>query len=189
MLNGTSRAGYAADVSGQAEGLGYVGVVAGNAPATATSTVYFRAGSARRPSGWRRTCWFTEVRPSGSGALATAAPAGAEVVLVLGTSRARGTAVAGRPAIGVRIPQYGGTWDEILAMASRAEALGFDGLWVNDHLQSPGRITDEPAFDALATLAALARPHPPGAPRHGGAVGVVPAPGRRRQDAHDHRRA
>lgn len=63
---------------------------------------------------------------------------------------------AGRPSIGVRIPQYGGSWSEILEMASRAEALGFDGLWANDHLQSPGRLTDEPAFDALATLAALA---------------------------------
>ena len=40
--------------------------------------------------------------------------------------------------------------------ALRAERLGFGALWVNDHLQSPGRIKDEPAFDALATLAAIA---------------------------------
>ncbi len=32
VLNGTSKAGYAADVAGQAEGLGYTGVVTGNAP-------------------------------------------------------------------------------------------------------------------------------------------------------------
>lgn len=64
--------------------------------------------------------------------------------------------MAGGPTIGVRVPQYGSTWDEILEMARRAEALGFDGVWVNDHLQSPGRVKDEPAFDALTTLAALA---------------------------------
>ncbi len=40
--------------------------------------------------------------------------------------------------------------------ALRAERLGFDALWANDHLQSPGRRKDEPAFDALTTLAALA---------------------------------
>ena len=41
-------------------------------------------------------------------------------------------------------------------MARRAEDLGFDGLWVNDHMQSPGREKDEPTFDALTTLTALA---------------------------------
>ena len=64
--------------------------------------------------------------------------------------------MAGRPAVGVRIPQYGAGWDEVRTAALTAEALGFDGVWVNDHLQSPGRLTHEPAFDALATLAALA---------------------------------
>lgn len=64
--------------------------------------------------------------------------------------------MAGRPAVGVRIPQYGATWDEVRSAAQAAESLGFDGVWVNDHLQSPGRLKDEPAFDALATLAALA---------------------------------
>ena len=60
------------------------------------------------------------------------------------------------PAIGVRVPQYGSTWDGIRAFALRAERRGFDGLWVNDHLQSPGRVKGEPAFDALVTLSALA---------------------------------
>lgn len=62
----------------------------------------------------------------------------------------------GGPIIGVRVAQYGSSWEELLALALRAERLGFDGLWVNDHLQSPGRIKGEPAFDALSTLAALA---------------------------------
>lgn len=60
------------------------------------------------------------------------------------------------PAIGVRIPQYGSDWPTIRDAALRAERLGFASLWVNDHLQSPGRRRDEPAFDALTTLAALA---------------------------------
>jgi benzoate-CoA ligase len=64
--------------------------------------------------------------------------------------------MSARPAVGVRIPQYGSTWPEVRDFALRAEGLGFDALWVNDHLQSPGRAKAEPAFDAFATLAALA---------------------------------
>ncbi|MGD9696486.1 MAG: LLM class flavin-dependent oxidoreductase [Thermoleophilia bacterium] len=60
------------------------------------------------------------------------------------------------PRIGVRIPQYGSGWGAVRDFAARAERLGFDGIWVNDHLQSPGRLKDEPAFDAFVTLAALA---------------------------------
>jgi benzoate-CoA ligase len=60
------------------------------------------------------------------------------------------------PLVGVRIPQYGSTWPQVRDFAVRAERLGFEGLWVNDHLQSPGRVKDEPAFDALTTLAAIA---------------------------------
>lgn len=58
--------------------------------------------------------------------------------------------------IGVRVPQYGSTWPELRDAALRTEALGFDGVWVNDHLQSPGRDKREPVFEALTTLAALA---------------------------------
>ena len=58
--------------------------------------------------------------------------------------------------IGVRIPQYGSTWPEISDTAVRIERLGFDGIWVNDHLQSPGRLSTESTFDGLTTLAALA---------------------------------
>ena len=60
------------------------------------------------------------------------------------------------PAIGVRIPQYGSDWPGVRGFALRAERLGFESLWVNDHLQSPGRMKSEPAFDALTTMAALA---------------------------------
>ncbi|MGD9572741.1 MAG: LLM class flavin-dependent oxidoreductase [Thermoleophilia bacterium] len=60
------------------------------------------------------------------------------------------------PAIGVRVPQYGADWATLRDGALQAERLGFDGVWVNDHLRSPGRMKDEPAFDAFTTLAALA---------------------------------
>lgn len=61
-----------------------------------------------------------------------------------------------RVRIGIRVPQYGSTWAEVRDAACRIERLGFDGIWVNDHLQSPGRNKREPTFDALTTLAALA---------------------------------
>ena len=60
------------------------------------------------------------------------------------------------PSIGVRIPQYGSTWPELRDFALRAERLGFASLWVNDHLQSPGRLKAEPTFDAMTTIAAVA---------------------------------
>jgi alkanesulfonate monooxygenase SsuD/methylene tetrahydromethanopterin reductase-like flavin-dependent oxidoreductase (luciferase family) len=60
------------------------------------------------------------------------------------------------PAVGLRIPQYGSSWPEIRDAALRIERLGFDSLWVNDHLQSPGRVKRDPTFDAFTTLAALA---------------------------------
>lgn len=60
------------------------------------------------------------------------------------------------PRIGIRVPQYGGSWDAIRAVAQLLDASGVDALWVNDHLQSPGRIKSDDTFDALTTLAALA---------------------------------
>lgn len=65
------------------------------------------------------------------------------------------TASIRRVRIGVRVPQYGSTWPELRDAACRIEQLGFDGIWVNDHLQSPGRLSGEPTFDALTTLSAL----------------------------------
>jgi alkanesulfonate monooxygenase SsuD/methylene tetrahydromethanopterin reductase-like flavin-dependent oxidoreductase (luciferase family) len=64
--------------------------------------------------------------------------------------------MADLPAIGLRVPQYGSSWDAIRDAALRIEALGFDSLWVNDHLQSPGRVKRDPTFDAFTTLAAIA---------------------------------
>jgi alkanesulfonate monooxygenase SsuD/methylene tetrahydromethanopterin reductase-like flavin-dependent oxidoreductase (luciferase family) len=59
--------------------------------------------------------------------------------------------------IGVRLPQYGSTWSEIRDTAIQCESLGFDGLWVNDHFQSPGRRKNDATFEALTTLAGVAQ--------------------------------
>ena len=66
--------------------------------------------------------------------------------------------MTGSPSIrvGLRLPQYATGWPALRDAACRAEELGFDGLWVNDHLWTPGRRHADPAFDALTTLAALA---------------------------------
>jgi len=59
--------------------------------------------------------------------------------------------------IGVRLPQYGSTWSEIRDTAVQCEGLGFDGIWVNDHFQSPGRRKRDATFEALTTLAGVAQ--------------------------------
>ena len=140
VLNGTNTAGLRGQTAGQAEGLGYAGVTPGNAPTTTGPTiVYFRPGQR-----------------------AAAAARGASDLQVDAVAAAPGLGRAGRaprpPAprsswcsdhrVG---PPRGGPaldrgpdppvrrdWDEVRDAALRAEALGFDGVWVNDHLQSPG---------------------------------------------------
>ena len=47
------------------------------------------------------------------------------------------------------------TWPEMVALWRRVEALGFDSLWLPDHLVPPFRI-DGPIFEAWTLLAALA---------------------------------
>jgi alkanesulfonate monooxygenase SsuD/methylene tetrahydromethanopterin reductase-like flavin-dependent oxidoreductase (luciferase family) len=63
--------------------------------------------------------------------------------------------------IGVQLPEveYVATWKEITAMARRAEELGFDSLWVGDHLlyRYPGEEPQAPweAWSMLAAIAAI----------------------------------
>ena len=63
---------------------------------------------------------------------------------------------SGVPRIGIRVPQYGGTWDDIARTAVLLDGSGVDALWVNDHFQSPGREKTDATFDAFTTLGALA---------------------------------
>jgi len=56
--------------------------------------------------------------------------------------------------IGLR-PQHA-TWAEQAAEWPRAEAMGFDSIWLNDHFHSLGDSIDADAFEASTTLAAVA---------------------------------
>ena len=68
--------------------------------------------------------------------------------------------------VGIIVPQgwtgeYDGwdpsrAWDRSVAVAHEAEALGFDSLWLFDHLQTEPVPTDEITFEAFVGLSALA---------------------------------
>ena len=67
---------------------------------------------------------------------------------------------SGRPLkIGVQLPEveYVASWPEIRTMAQRAEVLGYDSLWVGDHLlyRNPGDRSKGP-WEAWSMMAALA---------------------------------
>jgi hypothetical protein len=87
VLNGTNVTGQAAQTAAQAESLGYTGVTAGNAPTTTDpSTVYYRQGQQAAAERVATDLEVQGVQPlPASGALATAAPVDADVVLVLGS--------------------------------------------------------------------------------------------------------
>jgi hypothetical protein len=86
VLNGTTTTGLAAQTAGEAEGLGYTGVTAGNAPTSTDPTiVYFRQGQRAAAQRVARDLQVSGVQQlPASGPLAKAAPDGAEVVVVLG---------------------------------------------------------------------------------------------------------
>lgn len=48
-------------------------------------------------------------------------------------------------------------WERALAVAVRAETLGFDSIWVYDHLGTFGAPRDVPTFEAFVVLGALAQ--------------------------------
>jgi alkanesulfonate monooxygenase SsuD/methylene tetrahydromethanopterin reductase-like flavin-dependent oxidoreductase (luciferase family) len=56
--------------------------------------------------------------------------------------------------IGLR-PQHA-SWAEQAAQWPKAEAMGFDSIWLNDHFHSLGDSIDKEAFEASTTLAAVA---------------------------------
>jgi alkanesulfonate monooxygenase SsuD/methylene tetrahydromethanopterin reductase-like flavin-dependent oxidoreductase (luciferase family) len=67
--------------------------------------------------------------------------------------------VTRRCRIGIQLPEVERPvdWPELVAMARTAEAVGFDSLWLGDHLlyDLPGGITRGP-WEAWTTLAGLA---------------------------------
>src|SRR3954452_22008491 len=68
------------------------------------------------------------------------------------------TAMA-RLRVGIQLPEVerGGRWPEYLAMARAAEAVGFDSIWMGDHLlyRGDGRPERGP-WESWTLLAALA---------------------------------
>src|SRR5579875_2829929 len=57
---------------------------------------------------------------------------------------------------GIQLQGQRTTWSDYLAAAHLVEALGFDSLWVFDHLLPFSGPDDGPAFETLTTLGALA---------------------------------
>lgn len=60
-----------------------------------------------------------------------------------------------KPRFGVNVPQIKRAWAETAAAAREFEALGFDSIWVNDHLYGP-QSPSIPILEAWTTVAALA---------------------------------
>jgi alkanesulfonate monooxygenase SsuD/methylene tetrahydromethanopterin reductase-like flavin-dependent oxidoreductase (luciferase family) len=58
--------------------------------------------------------------------------------------------------LGLILPLFSGDASKVLAAAREAEELGYDGLFVFDHLFPPGAPPDRPALEAFGTLAAVA---------------------------------
>ena len=60
-----------------------------------------------------------------------------------------------KPRFGVNVPQIKRSWAETAAVAREFEELGFDSIWVNDHLYGP-QSPDIPILEAWTAVAALA---------------------------------
>jgi alkanesulfonate monooxygenase SsuD/methylene tetrahydromethanopterin reductase-like flavin-dependent oxidoreductase (luciferase family) len=60
-----------------------------------------------------------------------------------------------KPHFGVMVPQIKRTWEQSAAAASTFEELGFDSIWVNDHLYGPAS-PQIPMLEAWTLIAALA---------------------------------
>jgi hypothetical protein len=86
VLNATDVTGAAGAAADEAESLGYTSVTAGNAPTTTEpDIVYFRDGQQAAGDRVAADLQVAEVRAlPASGPLASAAPADAQVVLVIG---------------------------------------------------------------------------------------------------------
>ncbi|MBI4261040.1 MAG: LLM class flavin-dependent oxidoreductase [Actinobacteria bacterium] len=58
--------------------------------------------------------------------------------------------------MGLVLPMFSGRMDRVLDSATRAEELGFDGVFAFDHFFPPGASPDRPSLEAFATLGAVA---------------------------------
>jgi alkanesulfonate monooxygenase SsuD/methylene tetrahydromethanopterin reductase-like flavin-dependent oxidoreductase (luciferase family) len=60
-----------------------------------------------------------------------------------------------KPHFGVMVPQIKRTWEQSETAATEFEALGYDSIWVNDHLYGP-QSPQIPMLEAWTLIAALA---------------------------------
>lgn len=58
--------------------------------------------------------------------------------------------------LGLILPLFSGDASKVLGAARESEELGFDGVFVFDHLFPPGAPPDRPALEAFTSLAAVA---------------------------------
>jgi probable F420-dependent oxidoreductase len=58
--------------------------------------------------------------------------------------------------LGLHLPQFGATPDEVAAVARRAETEGYSSLWVSDHILVPAAGGTIPALELLEPIATLA---------------------------------
>jgi alkanesulfonate monooxygenase SsuD/methylene tetrahydromethanopterin reductase-like flavin-dependent oxidoreductase (luciferase family) len=56
---------------------------------------------------------------------------------------------------GLLIPQEGARFADVLAHARLAESLGYDSVWVEDHLRVIAVPEEQPAYEGWTTLTAL----------------------------------
>ena len=59
------------------------------------------------------------------------------------------------PSLGLVLPLFSGNVGRVLDAARKAEALGYDGVFVFDHFFPPGAAPDRPSLEAFTTLAAV----------------------------------
>src|SRR5579871_1939291 len=64
------------------------------------------------------------------------------------------TTTAGSVHFGVNLPQISRTWEETRSAAETFENLGFDSVWLNDHILGVPR-SEIPILEAWTTLTAV----------------------------------
>ena len=87
-------------------------------------------------------------------------------------------------------PSLAQPWSDVVAVATHAEATGWDGVYVADHFMGDGERaggTITPTFEATAALAGAGPGHRPGPPRLARVRHHLPPPGRARQLGGDRR--
>lgn len=60
-------------------------------------------------------------------------------------------------SVGLVLPQYDTSWDDLLRLAREAEAAGFSALWIEDHFQPWAHDERGPSLEPWVTLSALAQ--------------------------------